>query len=116
MRTAEYIRWGATAGPLAIVCLASVLAAAVPTAVVLGTATRGGGFELYGRYLAEVVNATDASACRLARALHRGEAQLGGRLAQARCTTAANTAAEAPRRELIHPGVARYLREIGALR
>jgi len=35
---------------------------------------------------------------------------------QARYTTAANTAAEAPRPELIHPGVARYLRETGALR
>jgi uncharacterized protein len=52
---------------------------------------------------------------RLARALHRGEAKLGAKLAQARETTAANTAAAA-RAELLHPGVARYLREIGALR
>jgi TRAP transporter TAXI family solute receptor len=52
-------------------------------------------------------------AYRLARALHRGEAALGARLAQARETTAANTATAAPRADLIHPGVRRYLREIG---
>ncbi len=52
---------------------------------------------------------------RLARALHRGEARFATRLAPARYTTAANTAAETPRVELIHPGTARYLREIGAL-
>jgi TRAP transporter TAXI family solute receptor len=57
----------------------------------------------------------DDVAYRLARALHRGEARLGAKLAQARDTTAANTAAAA-RPELLHPGVARYLREIGALR
>jgi TRAP transporter TAXI family solute receptor len=57
----------------------------------------------------------DDVAYRLARALHQGEAKLGARLAQARDTTAANTASAA-RPELIHPGVARYLREIGALR
>ncbi|HXW24159.1 MAG TPA: TAXI family TRAP transporter solute-binding subunit [Xanthobacteraceae bacterium] len=55
-------------------------------------------------------------AYRLARALHRGEAALGRRLAQARETTAANTAAAAPRLDLIHPGVLRYLREIGVIR
>jgi TRAP-type uncharacterized transport system substrate-binding protein len=57
----------------------------------------------------------DDSAYRLARALHRSEARLGGRLAQARETTAANTAAAA-RTDQLHAGVARYLREIGALR
>ena len=57
----------------------------------------------------------DDVAYRLARALHRGEARLGEKLAQARDTTAANTAsAAAPDR--LHPGVARYLREIGAVR
>ncbi len=57
----------------------------------------------------------DDVAYRLARALHRGEAQLGAKLAQARDTTAANTStAAAPER--LHSGVARYLREIGALR
>ena len=55
-------------------------------------------------------------AYRLARALHRGEAALGARLAQARETTAANTVAAAPRIELIHAGARRYLREIGLLR
>ncbi|HYE90696.1 MAG TPA: TAXI family TRAP transporter solute-binding subunit [Terriglobales bacterium] len=57
----------------------------------------------------------DETAYRIARALHRGEAKLAAKLAQARETTAANTAAAA-RAELLHPGVARYLREIGALR
>ena len=58
----------------------------------------------------------DEVAYRLARAVHRGEAKLGARLAQGQYTTAANTANETPRAELLHPGVARYLREIGALR
>jgi uncharacterized protein len=52
---------------------------------------------------------------RLARALHRGEAALGARLAQARETTAANTVAAAARPELLHPGVRRYLGEVGLL-
>jgi TRAP transporter TAXI family solute receptor len=57
----------------------------------------------------------DDVAYRLARALHRGESDLARRLAQARETTAANTAAAA-RRELLHPGVSKYLAEIGLLR
>ncbi|MGQ0510436.1 MAG: TAXI family TRAP transporter solute-binding subunit [Betaproteobacteria bacterium] len=52
----------------------------------------------------------------LARALHLAEAPLAARLDQARETTAANLAAAAPRRELIHPGALRYLREAGLLR
>ncbi|MGO8917241.1 MAG: TAXI family TRAP transporter solute-binding subunit [Stellaceae bacterium] len=55
----------------------------------------------------------DDLAYRLARDLHTGEAALAQRLAQARETTAANTVAAAPRVDLIHPGVQRYLREIG---
>ncbi|HKX10044.1 MAG TPA: TAXI family TRAP transporter solute-binding subunit [Stellaceae bacterium] len=55
----------------------------------------------------------DTVAYRLASALHRAEAGLARRLPQARETTAANTIAAAPRTELIHPGVWRYLREIG---
>lgn len=51
-------------------------------------------------------------AYRIARALHRGEAAIAARLEQARETTAANTANAAPKRELIHAGVVRYLREI----
>jgi len=54
----------------------------------------------------------DDVAYRLARALHRGESDLAKRLPQARETTAANTAAAA-QPALIHPGVLRYLREIG---
>jgi len=52
-------------------------------------------------------------AYRLVRALHQGEAALAARLPQARETTVANTASAAPRRELLHPGVSRYLREVG---
>ena len=57
----------------------------------------------------------DDVAYKLARALHKGEAALARRLPQARETTAANTAAAA-RRDLLHPGVLKYLREIGAIR
>jgi uncharacterized protein len=49
----------------------------------------------------------------LARAIHRAEAPLAARLPQARETTMANTLAAAPRPELIHLGVLRYLREAG---
>ena len=57
----------------------------------------------------------DDAAYRLARDLHRGESALAQRLPQARETTAANTAAAAPNPDLIHPGVRRYLREIGLI-
>ena len=49
----------------------------------------------------------------LAQAIHRSEAKFAARLEQARETTMANTLAAAPRRELIHPGVLRYLAEAG---
>lgn len=55
----------------------------------------------------------DDTAYKLARALHTGEAAIAKRLAQAGETTAANTVAAAPKRELIHPGVLRYLAEVG---
>jgi TRAP transporter TAXI family solute receptor len=58
----------------------------------------------------------DDVAYRLARALHRGEAALARRLPQAQETTAANTLAAAPRPDLIHPGVRRYIREAGIAR
>jgi TRAP transporter TAXI family solute receptor len=58
----------------------------------------------------------DDTAYRLARALHRGQATLGRRLAQARETTAANTIAATTSPDLIHTGVLRYLREIGLIR
>ena len=54
-------------------------------------------------------------AYRLARALHGAESNLAARLEQARESTAENTAAAAPSLDLIHPGVARYLREIGLI-
>ena len=57
----------------------------------------------------------DDTAYRLARALHKGEAAIGQRLEQARESTLANTLAAAPQVELIHPGVQKYLREIGLL-
>jgi TRAP transporter TAXI family solute receptor len=52
----------------------------------------------------------------LARAIHRAEAPLAARLDQARETSMANTLAAAPRAELLHPGVRKYLAEIGLLR
>jgi len=58
----------------------------------------------------------DEAAYRLARALHKGEQALARRLPQAAETTAVNTVAAVTRPELLHPGVARYLREIGLLR
>jgi hypothetical protein len=58
---------------------------------------------------------SDDTGYRFARALHQGAAMLGEKLDQAKETTAANTAAAAPDPGLIHPGVARYLREIGVL-
>jgi len=58
----------------------------------------------------------DETAYLLARAIHRSELQLGAKLEQARETTMPNTLATAPRRELIHPGVMKYLREAGVAR
>src|SRR5438445_431859 len=153
-----------------------------PLIVILGTATPGGGFPVYGAAFAETINEIDPSlaveprntkgstenvplleAGKLDIGLVQGEVAyealagigrpvadlkiiaamystagmfvvradssyrsisdlrgkpvaLGKRLAQARETTAVNTAAAAPRQELIHPGVLRYLREIGVVR
>jgi TRAP transporter TAXI family solute receptor len=58
---------------------------------------------------------SDDIAYALARALHKGHAAFVKRLAQAAETTPHNTDAAAPRSELIHPGVRKYLREIGLL-
>jgi len=55
----------------------------------------------------------DDVAYRLAKALHRGHPVLVKRLDQGRETTPQNTKTAAPRADLIHPGVQRYLREIG---
>lgn len=58
----------------------------------------------------------DDVAYRLAKTLHGVEADFCTKLAQACETTAANTVAAAPDLNLIHPGVLRYFREIGAVR
>jgi uncharacterized protein len=55
----------------------------------------------------------DDIAYALARALDKGHAGFAKRLAQAAETTPQNTAAAAPRPELLHPGVQKYLRELG---
>jgi hypothetical protein len=57
----------------------------------------------------------DEAAYRFARALHLGQPALGQRLAQARDTTPENTLAAALRPDMLHPGVARYFREIGLI-
>ena len=57
----------------------------------------------------------EAAAYLLARAVHHAEAPFAARLEQARETTMDNTRAAAPRIELLHPGVQKYLREIGLL-
>jgi uncharacterized protein len=58
----------------------------------------------------------EQTAYRVARALDRAQDALGKKLPQARETTAGNTLTAAPRADLIHPGVLRYLREIGVAR
>lgn len=55
----------------------------------------------------------DDIAYAIARALDKGHAAFAKRLAQAAETTPQNTAAAAPKPELIHPGVRKYLKEIG---
>ncbi|MEQ1772640.1 MAG: TAXI family TRAP transporter solute-binding subunit [Burkholderiales bacterium] len=58
----------------------------------------------------------DEVAYKLARALHKSEGAFAQKLAQAAESTLANTLAAAPSRELIHPGVLKYMREAGLLR
>jgi TRAP transporter TAXI family solute receptor len=55
-------------------------------------------------------------AFRLARALHKGQQKLSAKLDQAKESTLENTLAAAPTRDLIHPGVLKYMREIGLLK
>jgi uncharacterized protein len=59
-------------------------------------------------------NLPDEVAYRLARTLHGVEGTFCRQLAQACETTAVNTVTSAPNVELIHAGVLKYLREIGA--
>lgn len=58
----------------------------------------------------------DDVAYHLAKTLHGSEATFCQKLAQACETTAVNTVAAAPEQALIHPGVLRYLREIGLVK
>jgi TRAP transporter TAXI family solute receptor len=58
----------------------------------------------------------DDTAYRLARALDRGHAALVKRLDQAKETTPQSTFNAAPSQAHIHPGVQKYLREIGVMR
>jgi TRAP transporter TAXI family solute receptor len=55
----------------------------------------------------------DETAYRLAKALHGAEAELCKKLPQACETTASNTLAAAIKPELIHPGVMKYLKDVG---
>ena len=57
----------------------------------------------------------DEAAYLIARAVHRAEGKLAARLDQARETTMANTVTAAPRADVIHPGVRKYLQEVGLL-
>lgn len=58
----------------------------------------------------------DDVAYRLAKALHQGHAALAKKLDQAQESTLENTLAAAPSRDLIHPGVLKYMKEIGLLK
>src|SRR5689334_11949033 len=58
-------------------------------------------------------NLPDDVAYRLAKTLHGVEGEFCKKLPQACETSAANTVAAAPKPELIHPGVMKYLKEIG---
>ncbi len=58
---------------------------------------------------------SEQNAYLLARAIHRSQSALAGKLEQARETNMANTVAAAPRQDLIHPGVLKYLREAGLI-
>jgi TRAP transporter TAXI family solute receptor len=56
---------------------------------------------------------SEQTAYLVARAVHWAEAPLAARLEQARETTMRNTLAAAPRPDLLHPGVRKYLGEAG---
>ena len=67
-------------------------------------------------YILARTDLPDDVAYRLAKALHDGHAALVKRLDQASETTPQSTANAAPSPGQIHPGVQRYLREVGVLR
>ena len=64
-------------------------------------------------YILARADLPDDVAYRLARALHKGNADFVKQLAQARETTPQNTRLAAPSPSQIHPGVQKYLKEIG---
>jgi TRAP transporter TAXI family solute receptor len=64
-------------------------------------------------YVLATLSLQEDTAYLLARAIHRAEGPLAARLEQARETTLVNTVAAAPRRELLHPGVLRYVSQAG---
>ena len=67
-------------------------------------------------YVVARTSLPDEIAYKLIRAVHKGEGALAKRLAQAAETTAANTANGVARQDMLHPGVLRYLREVGILK
>jgi uncharacterized protein len=67
-------------------------------------------------YILARTDLPDDTAYRLAKALHDGHAALVKRLDQASETTPQSTANAAPSAAQIHPGVQKYLREVGVLR
>ena len=73
---------------------------------------RGDPGGVWGRVLGRR-DLSDVGAYALARALDKGHTDFAKRLPQAAETTPQNTAAAAPKPELIHPGVRKYLSEIG---
>jgi TRAP transporter TAXI family solute receptor len=66
-------------------------------------------------YILARTDLPDDTAYRLAKALHDGHAALVQRLDQASETTPQSTANAAPSAAQIHPGVQKYLRELGVL-
>ena len=77
------------------------------------------GLRLFDGQRSATVASSDLSddvAYRLAKALHNGHAALMKRLDQAKETTPQSTFMAAPSTQQIHPGVQRYLREIGVMK
>ena len=67
-------------------------------------------------YILARADLPDDTAYRLAKALHDGHAALVKRLDQASETTPQSTFNAAPSAQQIHPGVQKYLREVGVMR
>jgi TRAP transporter TAXI family solute receptor len=64
-------------------------------------------------YVLARLTLSDDVAYALAKAIHKGHAAFVKKLDQAAETTPQNTAAASPKPELIHPGVRKYLKELG---